>query len=848
MPGTPSAPIDKLLAKYSGGYPADKYHELIADLSALNQSLLNSYNNSGHDPTDISYGAAAARDQNRVGIGRNLPRKQVYGVVVWRDFETKKIYIDVPPFNTKAIKHPDVVFNDGNISSKQVKLEDYEDMVFYAESWGSFGGDSPNLRRLAVVEIPDNYPNHVKSNPADAKYIKLYSEDPIVYNSSDTQPKWESPLDKLIAKITAAAVAAAQAAVAAAIAALGAAGAGGFGAAGGGCASAPPATENSGSASSSGSVGNPADLKPINDSEMSGLVSQAISLVDGYVTESDIAGLTTIVDKLEKSFYKIKGQTALYEFYKIYSQRENGEKFTSEIFRTGTTAFSEAGIKKLEELKTRLRNYPEGGGQQESGSQSNTQGDISDDVFNKDVKSCISLLDGWVREKNMLELYEVLARLDKSKYKGNPAVQEMYKKYAEWDGGESFIKELGKVTARTWGQAGQDKLAEAKKIVEKYPETQPQQQAGSQGSGQQPGGSEKGGSQQKPGGTVSGSTKPVSGSAVSGSGSALVADGCGAPGTPIDLSNIPPGDIKFNPTRNLNSTALDPPGAYKGPRKFPRGTPKINPSAVRPGEIMVNGKSYAIPNVKLFNLADGVVPPPDRNQGRIQPEVTLYVSHETAGGGSITGLEQVLYDPGRKWGAAVHFMIDTEGIIYHAVDCMQQTIHASAANSRSVGCEIINYVNLKKGAAKGAMRAPFTWLQNCSPSWQKYGFCGGNYEYSLPNIYQMEANMQLIAWFMNATGKVPGIKVANSFAGITNTTFKIRDDPWPQDKRITSGRDFGTMPHIWKGNHGDGAFPHFYAWCRIARKLSPQQAWQKTLELYNAPLDGNVVTLAKIGL
>lgn len=69
----------------------------------------------------------------------------------------------------------------------------------------------------------------------------------------------------------------------------------------------------------------------------------------------------------------------------------------------------------------------------------------------------------------------------------------------------------------------------------------------------------------------------------------------------------------------------------------------------------------------------------------LQKAVDQFVLHYDA-----CGLSSVCFDVLHKRGLSVHFLLDVDGTIYQTIDLQERALHATVANSRSIGIEIAN--------------------------------------------------------------------------------------------------------------------------------------------------------------
>jgi murein DD-endopeptidase MepM/ murein hydrolase activator NlpD len=184
-------PIEKLLKDNPNGFEPDKYQDLISQLATINSAIANPYNASLYEYTDKSYSAATRDDKNKAGESKKIKKNQVYGVILYsKGIFSKDVYIDVPPWNTKLISHPDIFKKESDAKF----LKDYEDLIFYPQGIDFL--TYPAERHLALVEIPENFPNHTLRNPEDAIFIKQIGGE-IIKNKTDVskaQNGSQSPL------------------------------------------------------------------------------------------------------------------------------------------------------------------------------------------------------------------------------------------------------------------------------------------------------------------------------------------------------------------------------------------------------------------------------------------------------------------------------------------------------------------------------------------------------------------------------------------------------------------------------------------------------------------------------
>jgi len=148
----------------------ETYEQLRADIAAINASILNESANIVFDNVHDSYSTAARSLNKTVGSDHKHSKKRVYGIVVGNSEEIgRNVYVDVP------LQNIDMVKDDSIFLTETSKMEEYQELIFFPNI-GTLQA-TPQLGTLAVVLIPDNYPNHSISNPEDAVFLDVYRKD-----------------------------------------------------------------------------------------------------------------------------------------------------------------------------------------------------------------------------------------------------------------------------------------------------------------------------------------------------------------------------------------------------------------------------------------------------------------------------------------------------------------------------------------------------------------------------------------------------------------------------------------------------------------------------------------------
>ncbi|HVU22973.1 MAG TPA: N-acetylmuramoyl-L-alanine amidase [Opitutus sp.] len=79
----------------------------------------------------------------------------------------------------------------------------------------------------------------------------------------------------------------------------------------------------------------------------------------------------------------------------------------------------------------------------------------------------------------------------------------------------------------------------------------------------------------------------------------------------------------------------------------------------------------------------------------LQRAVDQFVLHY-----DVCGVSKVCFKVLHERGLSVHFLLDVDGTVYQTIDLQERALHATIANSRSIGIEIANIGAYPPGAAK----------------------------------------------------------------------------------------------------------------------------------------------------
>ncbi len=157
------------------------YQQLRSDIAAINVSILNEAANISFDSVYDSHSTAARSLNKTIGADKKHFKKRVYGIVVGNSEEIgRNVYVDVPLHNTNIVKDDSIFLTDTS------KMEEYQELIFFPNV-GTLQA-TPQLGTLAVVLIPENFPNHTLSNPEDAVFLDVYRKDIISPLDIDRPP------------------------------------------------------------------------------------------------------------------------------------------------------------------------------------------------------------------------------------------------------------------------------------------------------------------------------------------------------------------------------------------------------------------------------------------------------------------------------------------------------------------------------------------------------------------------------------------------------------------------------------------------------------------------------------
>jgi len=144
------------------------YEELRADLAAINTSLLNEEGNIVFDNVHDSYSTAARHSVSSKNKRKKYSKKRVYGIVVGNSKEIgKNVYVDVPIHSMNFVQDDSIL-----LLKEEINPEEYQELIFFPNI--NSLQMVPQLGTICAVLIPDNYPNHIISNPEDAIFLEVY--------------------------------------------------------------------------------------------------------------------------------------------------------------------------------------------------------------------------------------------------------------------------------------------------------------------------------------------------------------------------------------------------------------------------------------------------------------------------------------------------------------------------------------------------------------------------------------------------------------------------------------------------------------------------------------------------
>jgi hypothetical protein len=221
--------------------------------------------------------------------------------------------------------------------------------------------------------------------------------------------------------------------------------------------------------------------------------------------------------------------------------------------------------------------------------------------------------------------------------------------------------------------------------------------------------------------------------------------------------------------------------------------------------LICNGIPHSAPaGVRVRNYqSDGVVP--FKGTRRKQP-VSEVILHETVTRDVKTTVRVL-----QKRRLGVHFIIGPDGTVtQHADPALARLEHAAPHNVRSVGIEIVNPVEVR------FMKLGLPWDSYINAPWAV------GRRYVLPRWPQVEAAAQLIAWL--TTGDKHGLRIPRRWTNLRDGCFHMgrvagADAPQP-----------GLYAHS-SFHHSDGSWPLLYAYLRLERGLTVEQAYSLATSL-----------------
>lgn len=146
----------------------ETYTDLRADLAAINSSIVNEASHVVYDSTYDSHSTIVRSQSITKTERKKYSKKRVYGIVVGNSKEIgRNVYVDVPLHNSNIVVDDSIL-----LLGENVDLENYQELIFYPII--NSLQIVPELGTICAVIIPDNYPNHIITNPEDAIFLEVY--------------------------------------------------------------------------------------------------------------------------------------------------------------------------------------------------------------------------------------------------------------------------------------------------------------------------------------------------------------------------------------------------------------------------------------------------------------------------------------------------------------------------------------------------------------------------------------------------------------------------------------------------------------------------------------------------
>ncbi len=195
-----------------------------------------------------------------------------------------------------------------------------------------------------------------------------------------------------------------------------------------------------------------------------------------------------------------------------------------------------------------------------------------------------------------------------------------------------------------------------------------------------------------------------------------------------------------------------------------------------------------------------------RNQVRRSKVVNEFVVHETVTR-SVTETVAVLNQ--RRLG--VHLIMGPNGEITQHGDLLEDLLwHASQHNPLSVGIEVVNPYYPR------FLKPGMPWTQVIPAGWAHEG------RYVVPTPQQAEALCQLILWITSPSAQ--GLSIPRTWIGLSGNTLAMGRAAGADKLRP------GIYAHTYFG-HADGAWLVLYAYLRIEKGRTPEQAYAEAIQL-----------------
>ncbi len=219
----------------------------------------------------------------------------------------------------------------------------------------------------------------------------------------------------------------------------------------------------------------------------------------------------------------------------------------------------------------------------------------------------------------------------------------------------------------------------------------------------------------------------------------------------------------------------------------------------------LNITNYIDPSVQRF-----------RNQTRSSTSVNELIVHETVTR-SVRDTVKVL----NERGLGVHLIMGPNGEITQHGDLLDDLLwHASQHNPMSVGIEVVNPYYPKY------LKAGMPWTKVINAGWAHKG------RYVVPTPKQAEAVARLIFWITSS--KVKGLSIPRKWIGLSGNRLAM------EQVSGANRRNPGVYAHTYF-NHADGSWLILYAYLRINKGRTQDQAYNEAIRL--ATTSNRFVTL-----